>query len=73
MDPIGRQPLQDLLLRDRCGRIDPFVDRRPELAREFDVELAGIAADPRRYFCCEETKDDSVLVRGPDRTVHAQH
>ncbi len=41
---------QEPLLISRRGRVDPFVDRRSELAREFDIAGSRIDAERRRDF-----------------------
>ena len=57
-----------LLLRGG-RRLNAVVDRLTELAREFAVDLAGIAAHPCRDLRREQSRDDSVLVRRPDAAI----
>src|SRR6266516_3055474 len=47
-DVVGRQLLQHGSLRRGEGRLDPFVHRVSQVARELAIDLARVPAAPRR-------------------------
>ena len=57
------------LLLGRGGSVDAFVDRISQLPSEFTIDFARIFSHARRDFRGEQTRNDSVLVRGPDAAV----
>ena len=68
---LRRESLQNhfLLWGSRC--LDAVVNRLAKLAREFAVDLAGIAVHPRRDLRRQQSRDDSVFVRRPDTAIQA--
>src|SRR5690349_12078320 len=56
-----------------CGRrVDALVNRLAELAREFAVELAGVAPRDGCHLRSEQAGDETVLVCRPDCPVAPQ-
>src|SRR6202167_981212 len=69
---LGRQVLQNFLLREGCGRVDTFVGGLTELAGQVIVYRAGVAPFPRGHLGGEQTEDESVLVSRPETVVGAK-
>src|ERR1039458_3542514 len=58
------------MLLFRSGwRINALIGRLTELAREFVVDFAGIAARPRRDLRGEQTGNESILVGRPNGAI----
>src|SRR5208283_491866 len=68
-DLISGELAEDLFLLGGRWRIDAFVDRGAELARQVVVRDARIAAGDRGYLRGEQSRNDAVLVGCPYRAV----
>src|ERR1700733_7200737 len=67
---VGReQSCQNGFLFGRSGSIDAFVDGISQLAGELTINLTRIFAHPRRNFCCQQTRNDSVFISRPYAAV----
>jgi len=64
-------PHHRLLLRSGRG-LNAVITRIAELANEFAVDLAGIAARLGRDLRREQSRDDPVFVRRPDAAVQTK-
>ena len=71
-DRLGRERPQPRLLLGRRRRIDPGVEGRAVLGRQFAVVLAGVLAGPRGDLRRQEVEERAVLVGRPGGPVPPQ-
>src|ERR1019366_6873818 len=69
---LGREILQQRLLRGCRRRVDPLVERHTQFAREIIEDLARIPPSTRGDFGGEQSGDEPVLVCRPNRAVSLQ-
>ena len=66
---IRREVFQHRFLRRGRRSVNPLVERNPQFARQIIEDFAGIPTDTRGDLSGEQSRNDAVLVRRPDRTV----